>query len=105
MVAGQARLGKTTFLATLFDGLVSPPRAEESQESSVIFAPTRAIEVYNFGVAGPLGTCPSLTPLSLQTWRWSRAPACKSKFLMLRATATTDLPRSSKTTLGLGCNA
>lgn len=53
MVAGQARLGKTTFLSTLFDGLLNPPRAEESQENATVFAPTKEIEVYNLGMSRP----------------------------------------------------
>lgn len=51
MVAGQAGLGKTTFLATLFDSQVNPPLVEGCEGSGrpLIFAKTDSFKVYNFG--------------------------------------------------------
>lgn len=54
MVAGQAGLGKTTLLATLFDSYLQPPIADLSEGSqAVIFKKTKEITDYNFGT----GSC------------------------------------------------
>lgn len=48
MVGGQAGLGKTTFLATLFDQ-INPPVLDESSESWT-FARTQEIIKYSIGM-------------------------------------------------------
>lgn len=47
MVAGQAGLGKTTCLATLFDSHVNPPHSSEGRLT--VFERTRQVQVYSFG--------------------------------------------------------
>lgn len=47
MVAGQAGLGKTTFLATLFDE-VKPPVVDEASDT-LTFARTKEIKKYSVG--------------------------------------------------------
>lgn len=84
MVAGQSRLGKTTFLATLFDGLLTPPRTEESQENAIVFAPTKEIKAYNLGTSRAFMDFQYLLFVYVQSWRPSRTLASKLKSLTLQ---------------------
>lgn len=52
MIAGQAGLGKTTLLATLFPGLFKPDLEEVANNNDVPFdviAPTQQIQSQTFG--------------------------------------------------------
>jgi cell division control protein 11 len=50
MVAGQAGLGKTTFLATLFDSNVQPELSSSAGSGIKTFEKTKEITKYSFGI-------------------------------------------------------
>ncbi len=57
MVAGQAGLGKSTLLATLFDPFVAPAVVKGTEEARTrIFAPTAAITTFTFEMEPEPGT-------------------------------------------------